>query len=98
MSHVSSASYPLSKPLATLIQAGVVYSPPEPQQQQQQQSLSSYPPHREQEQEQEEAHAETNTVLPCPRPLYLQVESQTDALQHFVRNCFVAIDNLLFAT
>jgi hypothetical protein len=31
-------------------------------------------------------------------PLEIDVESKSDALKHFIQNCFLAIDDVLFST
>jgi len=36
-----------------------------------------------------------NSRLP---PLEIDVECKADALQHFIRNCFVAMDDVFFST
>ena len=85
MSHVSSANYPMSKPLSTLIRATIQRS----------ENKESRP--TASSDQGSENNGQEKRLLP-PLSLELDVESKTDALQHFVRNCFVAIDNLLFAT
>lgn len=67
-SHVSSASYPIAQPLATILKAAI-----DGQQQEQHKQL----PQQENQ---------------------IDVESKADALQHFVRNSFVAMDDMYFAT
>ena len=64
-SHVSSASYPIAQPLATILKVAI-----DGQKQQQ----------------------------PQGNDKQIDVESKEDALQHFIRNSFVAMDDMYFAT
>lgn len=106
MSHVSSATYPLSKPLAILLKATTVYSPQQepPRNPRQEETVTRdttplpFLEEKEKKQERDTLHQDGMSTNNIPHSLQFDLESKTDALQHFVRNCFVAIDNLLFAT
>ncbi len=71
-SHVSSASYPIAQPLATILKAAI--------------------PNADKDTNGAAATRKDNIKLVVDR------ESQEDALQHFIRNCFVAMDNVFFST
>ena len=76
MSHVSSASYPIAQPLATLLNVAISNEV----------GISL---------ENEDEHSTESKVLP---PMEIEVESKSEALQHFIQNCFLAIDDVLFST
>jgi hypothetical protein len=95
MSHVSSANYPIAQPLATILKTAIPIE--------QNDANADANANADADADADTTgtvHASSNAVNLARENFKFEIdrESQSDALQHFVRNCFVAMDNVFFST
>ena len=86
MSHVTSASYPIAQPLATILHAAI----------DNESHINNNESHNNDDNSAKNADADADVDVTVD--VTVDVESQRDALQHLIRNCFVAMDDVFFST